>query len=316
MLPSAIERSWTEKYRPKTLDDYIFQNQKHKKAFQQIIDKGVFDHLLLAGVQGTGKSAIAKIIIEACIPDQDDRDVDVLKLNASDQNSVDDIREEVRSHITSYASGEFKVVWLEEADRLSPAAQDILRDYMETYADRCRFILSCNQIHRIIKPIQSRCQRYHFAACDKVDATEMVAKILIKEDVAFDLDVLDLHVDLHYPDMRAMINSVKQYTFANKLEAPEAQSNLEDAKMMILQMIEKDQWMKMERSLCTTVVDEEWEEVFEFLYQNLEKSPKFKADQEKWGEGMVVIADHLVNHYTHGKPHINASSMLIQLQML
>lgn len=316
MLQSAILQMWPEKYRPKTVDDYIFQNPSHKKAFTKIVDSGVTPHLLLSGVQGTGKSAIAQIIVDACIPDEDDRDVDLLKLNASDDNSVENIREEVRSHIMSFSSGNFKIVWLEEADRLSPAAQDILRDYMETYEQQARFILTCNHQHRIINPIKSRCQRYTFAACDKVECVEMAAKVLIQEKIKFDLDTLDKHVDIHYPDMRSILNSLDQYSHNGMLEEPEAQSAIEDAKMMILDKVKKDDWLGLESSLSKTVVDEEWEEVFEFLYQNLDKGPKFAKDKDKWGEGIVLISDHIINHTTHGKPSINGSSLLIQLHLL
>jgi len=316
MLDSAIAKMWPEKYRPKTLDEYIFQNPSHQQSFKQIVDSGTTPHLLLSGVQGTGKTAIAQIIIAACIPDQDDRDIDVLKINASDDNSVDIIREEVRSHVMSYASGSFKIVWLEEADRLTPNAQDALRDYFETYEQQCRFILTCNHVHRIIPAIKSRCQQYTFAACDKEDATELVAKILLAEKVKFTLDILDRHIDLHYPDLRATINSVAQYSHDSRLHSPESQNSMEDAKMGVLDSIITDNWMELQRTLCATVVDDEWEEIYEFLYQNLDKSPKCKRNNDTWGEGMIIIADHLVHHYTHGKPHINAASMFIQLHLL
>jgi DNA polymerase III delta prime subunit len=316
MLNTAIEKMWTEKYRPKTLDEYIFQNHSHKKSFESIISSKSTPHLLLSGVQGTGKTAIAKIIIDSCIPDIDDRSIDLLKINASDDNSVDVIREEVRNHIMSYASGDYKIVWLEEADRLTPHAQDALRDYFETYEQHCRFILTCNHVHRILPAIQSRCQRFVFSACNKDDATEMVAKILIKEKVSFKLPVLDKHVDLHYPDIRSIINSISQFSHDGILNEPEATSGLEVAKLNILEYIESDRWSKLQTTLCATTSDDEWEEIYEFLYQNLDKSPKFKKDNNLWGEGIILISDHLVNHYTHGKPHINAASMLIQLQLL
>lgn len=316
MLQEAIERMWPEKYRPKSLDEYIFQNPSHKKSFERIVESGITPHLLLSGIQGTGKTAIARIIIDACIPDKDDRDVDLLKLNASDDNSVENIREEVRTHITSYASGQYKIVWLEEADRLSPAAQDILRDYMETYEQQCRFILTCNNVHRIIGPIKSRCQRFVFNACDKTDALEMAARVLISEGIKFKLPVLDKHVDLHYPDMRSILNSLDQYSHNGSLHEPEAQNAMQDAKMSILSYIQNDQWGELQQSLCSTVTDDEWEEVYEFLYQNLDKSPKFKSDRDKWGDGIVLISDHLINHFTHSKPHINAASLFIQLNAI
>lgn len=310
MLDEAKDRLWPEKYRPTSLEEYTFQNDMHKRAFTEIVTSGVTPHLLLTGIQGTGKSAIAKIIVEACI-EEDDMDFDLLKLNASDHNSVDDIREQVKSHIMSYANGDYKIVWLEEADYLSPNAQGILRDYMEEYEQHCRFILSCNHLHRIIAPLRSRCQHYSFLAGDKNLITEAAAVILMKEQITFDLATLDLHVNLRYPDMRAILNSLSQFSYEGVLHSPISESNTDDSKMDILDAIQNDEWESL-LALCGTVLDDEWEEVYEFLYQNLKLSPKF-TDFEKWGQGIVIIAEHLLNHPTVAKPHINAASLLIQL---
>lgn len=308
---SPLQSVWYEKHRPQTLDEYVFQNPQHKKAFYDMVTTKTIPHLLLAGSPGTGKSAISHILIDECI-DRDDQSMDLLKLNASDDNSVDTVRSRIYSHITSMGVGSFKIVWLEEADYLSPNAQGILRNYMEEYQQDCRFILTCNNIHKIAPAIRSRCQQYYFNACDKDDTLEMAAKILVKEGIKTSIDTLTEHVDLHYPDMRSIVNSLEQFSKSGQLMPPMANTPLQSVKLDVIDFIKKDRWAELRERLCTTVTDEEWEEVYEYLYMNLEQSPKFK-NQDAWEQGIVLIAEHLNNHMQCAKPAINAASLLIQL---
>ena len=179
MLPNAISKLWFEKYRPTTIEDYIFNSEIHKVAFSKIIKSKEIPHMALSGIQGTGKTAIAKILIASCI-DPSVMDTDVLVINASDQNSVDNVRNEIKSHILSYGMGAYKVILLQEADYLSPAAQGILRDYMEEYEQSCRFILACNYKHKIMPAILSRCQQYDFKSPDRDDIASRMVAILIQ----------------------------------------------------------------------------------------------------------------------------------------
>jgi DNA polymerase III delta prime subunit len=308
----SLDSLWYEKYRPQTLKQYVFQNSHHRKAFSDMVTTHTIPHLLLAGGPGTGKSALSKILIDACL-NPDDQPIDLLKLNASDNNSVDDVRQQVYSHITSMGISAFKIVWLEEADYLSPNAQGILRNYMEEYESTCRFIITCNAVHKIIPAIKSRCQQYMFSACDKNDVLEMAATILDSENVKVDsLDTLEKHIDMHYPDMRSIINSLEQHGKDGVLADPNAETPLQSVKLEIIEFIKKDDWKSLQRQLCATIVDEEWEEIYEHLYTNLHLSPKFKK-QDLWEQGIVLIAEHLASHTYHAKPNINGASLLIQL---
>lgn len=315
MLPGAIEKLWPEKYRPKTIKEYIFNDEVHKKAFNKIVESKQIPHMLLSGIQGTGKTAIAQILINECI-DPDVRDTDVLIINASDQNSVDDVRGQIKSHILSFGMGDYKVILLQEADYLSPNAQGILRDLMEEYEESCRFILTCNYMHKLIPAIRSRCQKFIFKAPDRDDICERMVYILRKEGVkltAEDVDVVVDHIDSNYPDIRSTINSLQQHVHDGKLSPPAATANASDYKVTIIDSIKSDDWARLTDDLAYNVGDSEWEEVFEILYQNLTLSPKFKKDKDKWGEAIVLIAEHLNRHYQSGKPHINGTSLMIQL---
>ncbi len=315
MLPNAVNKLWPEKYRPKSIDDYIFNDEVHEAAFRKMIATKNIPHVMLTGIQGTGKTAIAQILIAACV-DEDVRDTDVLVINASDQNSVDDVRGQIKSHILSFGMGTYKVILLQEADYLSLNAQGILRDYMEEYEEHCRFILTCNYEHKIIPAIRSRCQPFRFKAPDRDDIAARMVHILRSEGVTInkdDVGTIVEHIDGNYPDIRATINSLQQHTQDGKLSSPSSASNASDYKITILDRIKSDSWEALCDDLSFSVADSEWEEVFEILYQNITLCPKFKKDKDKWGEAIVLIAEHLNRHYQSGKPHINGASLLIQL---
>lgn len=308
---------WPEKYRPKTFSDYKFQNDEHRSSFQSMIDKKDIPHLLLSGGPGTGKTALVQLLIDHCI-DPEFKDTDVLKLNASDDNSVDNIRNEVHSFITSMGFGGFKIVWLEEADYLSQNAQGVLRDYMETYQHDVRFILTCNAVHKIVPAIRSRCERYNFKAIDRIDAEEMAAIILKSENVKFTMKTLEAHVAQNYPDMRAVINSLSAGSRSGILQEPQQNNLAGDVFSNIVDAMIIDDWDTILQIVQTSVVDDEWESVYELLYDNLHNCPKFnhKTNKELWGEGIVLIATHLLQHNNHAKPHINGAALIIQLQYL
>lgn len=312
MNNNLIESIWYIKHRPSTLEQYLFTNDQHQHSFTEMCKLQTIPHLLLAGGAGTGKTTISQILINNCI-DPDNHDLDVLKLNASDTNSVDDIRTQVYGHITSSCLSKYKIVWLEEADYLSPNAQGILRDYMETYEQHCRFILTCNQLHKIIPALRSRCQQFFFKNSDEQDILEMTATILITEKIKCDLPTLTKHVKIHYPDIRAIINSVEQHSTTGVLLPPSTTNAMADIKSNLLTYIENDKWDELRQHVVTSVADEELDDIYEFLYNNLDSSKHFKR-LENWEEAIVLIADHLHKHLQHSKPIINMAALLIQIK--
>lgn len=311
-MSSDKSAMWMEKYRPKTLDEYVWHDDQQRAVFEQMVEqKNIPGHLLLSGVRGTGKTTLALILINELGLDESD----VLSVNASDENSVDDMRGKIKGFISTYAMGDFKIVHLEEADFISPAGQFVLRRMMEEYADNARFIMTCNYENKIIPEIKSRLQVFRFKAPNRDDATEFVAKILLEEKVKFDIDLLDKYVSVGYPDIRKIINMLQPNVVDGKLLPLQVGKEVGDYKFELLDLIERGHWNDARKIACENVAAEEWEEVYRFLYENLHKSPTF-SDKDKWEAGIVIIADHLYKHGLVADPEINAAAMFIRLSQV
>lgn len=302
---------WVEKYRPTSLDEYVFQDQAHKKAFEQMVANNTIPHLLLSGVQGSGKTTIAQILINALGIDP----TDVLLINASDDNSVDVMREKIKSFITTYAMGEFKVIQLEEADYLTHNAQAILRKYMEDPNCPARFILTCNYENKIMPAIKSRSQQYRFKAADRNEIAEYTATILLKEKVRFGIDLLDKYIAIGYPDIRKIINLLQQNSIDGVLQPLVIDAEAGDYKFKLLDLIGADNWTQARTLACANVATEEWEDLYRFLYENLDKSKKF-SKKGNWESGIVIITDHLYKNAVIADQEINAAAMFIRLSQV
>ena len=143
--------------------------------------------MLFSGIQGSGKTTLAKILINKL----DINPGDVLEINASQQRGIDVVRDNILNFTSTWPFGKFKIVFLDEADYMTPDAQATLRGVMEKYSNSCRFILTCNYPHKIIPAIHSRCQGFHFDELEETEFTARMAEILINEKVDFELEVLD-----------------------------------------------------------------------------------------------------------------------------
>ena len=302
---------WVEKYRPSSLDGYIFHDEAHKQSFQQMVENQTIPHLLLSGVQGSGKTTIAQILIKELNVDP----TDVLLINASDENSVDVMRDKIKSFITTFAIGDFKVIQLEEADYLTMNAQAVLRKYMEDPNCPARFILTCNYESKIMPAIKSRSQQYRFKAADRDEIAEFTAKILLKEKVKFDIDLLDKFISVGYPDIRKIINLLQQNSINGVLQSLVVEAEAGDYKFKLLDMVNVDDWSAARNLACESVATEEWEDLYRFLYVNLNKSKKF-SKKDNWEAGIVIITDHLYKNSIIADPEINAAAMFIRLSQV
>lgn len=300
---------WAESHSPATLDDYVFQSSKQRTIFKQAVaNKALSGHLLLYGVHGTGKTTLAKLLVRELGVLEDD----LLIVKAADDNSVEFFRDQVKSFIYSFPTGEFRVVLLDEADFISQSAQAVLLKYMEDPDSPTRFILTCNYVNKIRPALQSRCQRYHFAAMDQDDVTEYVANILIQEKVKFDLDVLDSYVAVGYPDIRGTINMLQPNCATGKLLPFEGDGSTNDYLFELLPLIKGGEWVSARQLLCKNVCPEEWEQVYRFIYENI--SDCFNANQVE--EALIIIAEHLYYHSIVADPEINAAAMIAKLSQI
>lgn len=302
---------WVEKFRPQTVDQYIFHDPQQRAAVMRMINEKSIPHLLFSGVQGSGKTTLAQILVRAMGLDE----CDALTINASDENSVDTIRDKIKSFVTTVAMGPFKIVHLEEADYITPQGQGILRRMMEEYSDSARFILTCNYDYKIIPPIKSRCQQFHFKAADKNDIAEYVTQILSFEKIKFDLTVLDKYITYGYPDIRKIVNMVQQNSINGNLNQPHTEGTSGDWKFDLIDMVERDKWLDARKLVCANVIAEEWTDLYRFLYENLHRAPKFH-DKDKWEEGILTIAKHLYQHSIVADPEICAAACFIELGKL
>lgn len=309
-MPSTKNKLWCEKYRPTNVNEYLFHDKNQKTSIERKIDEKNIPHLLFSGVQGSGKTSLAFVIINELEID----DTDVLTINASDENSVEVIRDKIKSFITTFAFGDFKVVHLEEADYITPNGQGVLRRMMEEYSDVARFILTCNYENKIIPAIKSRCQHYRFKAGDRDQITEHTAKILINEGVKFDLNTLDDYISAGYPDVRKIINLLQQYTVNSSLMPIKDAETSGDYKFKLLEKLSNNDWNGA-RVVLNQIDGESWEEMYSFLYQNLHKCPKFN-EQEKRDMAIIIIADYMNSHVVSSDPELNATAMFIKLSQI
>ncbi len=205
---------WVEKYRPQTLAEYV-GNETVKETIQQYLDNNDIPHLLLHGKAGTGKTTLAKLIVNTI-------KCDSMIINASDENNVDTVRNKVKNFASSMGFAGFKIIILDEFDYMTPNAQAILRNLMETFSKHCRFILTCNYIEKIIDPIQSRCQSFAITPPTKKDVAVQVAKILDKENIKYDLkNVADI-ISSYYPDIRRILNTCQLQSAKGELKVDHA----------------------------------------------------------------------------------------------
>ena len=302
-----MKELWTEKYRPRDLDGYVFRDQAQKEQVASWIKGQAIPHLLFSGAPGVGKTTLAKILIHQLGIDE----YDVLEINASRENSVDTIRDKITGFVQTVPFGDFKVVLLDEADYISPNGQAALRGVMETYATTARFILTCNYPNRIIPALHSRCQGFHIERVDITEFTARVATVLVTEGVNFDLDVLDTYVKATYPDLRKCLNICQMNSQDGTLSAPHGdEGGSKDWKIDAVNLFKAGKTREARQLMCSSVRPEEMEEVFRWCYENLEL---FTTDVEKQDQAIIIIRNGLVNVPMVADQEINLSATLIEL---
>ena len=304
-----MKELWVEKYRPKTVDGYVFRDEAQKKQVKNWIKEKTIPHLLFSGNAGIGKTTLAKLLFN----ELEVNEYDILEINASRTNSVDDVRDRIVNFVQMIPFGDFKVVLLDEADYLSPNAQAALRGVMEEYHTTSRFVLTCNYPNRIIPAIHSRCQGFHIAKIDQTEFTARVAEILITEEVKPDLDILDTYVKATYPDLRKCINMVQMNVQDKSLLKPnEGDTGESDWKLDMVELFKAGKIQEARKLLCGTVRPEEMEEIYRWLYDNIE----LFGDAEKQGQAVLIIIQGLVDHTLVVDPEINLAATLIRLSRL
>ncbi len=300
---------WVEKYRPSKIDGYVFRDAHQRKQVETWIKDKSIPHLLLSGSAGIGKTTLAKILIN----ELGIEDYDVLEINASRTNSVDDVRDKITNFVQMIPFGPFKVVLLDEADYLSPNAQAALRGVMEEYHATARFILTCNYPNRIIPAIHSRCQGFHVDRTDMEKFIERVETVLKKENISYELEDMANYVSTTYPDLRKCLNLIQQNVDEGKLNPPNKGDTGEaDWRFDMVSLFKAGKIFEARKLLCGKLRAEEMEEVYRWLYDNLD----IFGSEENQDKAVLIIKQGLVDNTLIVDAEINLAATLIRLSKL
>jgi DNA polymerase III delta prime subunit len=304
-----MKELWVEKYRPSKVNGYVFRDNHQKEQVESWIKQKSIPHLLFSGNAGIGKTTLARILFN----ELEINDLDILEINASRTNSVEDVRDKIVNFVQMIPFGDFKVVLLDEADYLSPNAQAALRGVMEEYHTTARFILTCNYPNRIIPALHSRCQGFHIERVDVAEFTARVATILMEEKVEFDLDTLDTFVKATYPDLRKCINTVQMNSLEGALHSPEkGDTGEQDYKLEMVTLFKAGKISEARKLVCSQARPEEMEEIYRWLYDNISIFGN-EATQDK---AILIIKQGLVDHTLVSDAEINLAATLIRLSHL
>ena len=294
---------WVEKYRPTRLENYV-GNEHLKAKVERYIKSNDVPHLLLFGRAGTGKTTLAKLIVKNI-------ECDYLYINASDENSVDTVRNKVRQFASTIGFKDMKVIVLDECDYITPNAQAALRNLMETFSKHCRFILTCNFVERIIDPIQSRCQVFEIIPPSKKDVALHLTKVMDKEKTTYDNEDLKVLIDSSYPDVRKIINATQRSIVDNKVVMDRQSTIQNDYKLKVLDILKtqdkKTAFSNLRQLLADNAI-RDYSDCFRLLYDNV----------DEFAEGNMAAVILILARYEQSDmqvvdKEINFMAMLIEL---
>ncbi len=304
-----MKELWVEKYRPKSVNDYVWIDRDQKHMVETWIHDKYIPHLLLAGNAGAGKTTLAKVLVNELGVDP----AEFMHINASRDNGVDFLRNKITNFCSTMAMGPFKVVLLDEADYITPPAQGILRGMLEQYSEGVRFILTCNYPNKIIPALHSRCQTITFRTLDETDFTRRLAEILVVEGVDLDAETLQMYVKACYPDLRKAINTVQMRSTSGKLDAPKTEDTESDYKLAMVDLFRQGRLREARNLIIKQISLEEYEDMYRFMYRNLDLWGK---DEDMQDQALLLIRKGLVNHGLVADAEINLSATFVELERL
>ena len=302
-MESLKHSLWVEKYRPSSLDNYI-GNDHLKSKVSVYLESGDIPHLLLFGRAGTGKTTLAKLLINNI-------ECDYLYINASDENSVDVVREKVKNFASTLGFKDMKVIILDECDYITPNAQAALRNLMETFSKNCRFILTCNYVERIIDPIQSRCQSFQIIPPDRKQVAQHLANILNNENVQYDIKDIATIVNGGYPDIRRVINGAQRQVVNGKLVIDENTITQNDYKLQVLEILKKQDKKSSFQSIRQLLADSkvtDFSDLYKLMFDTI----------DDWGQGHIAECILILSKYQQSDAvvvdkEINVMAMFVEI---
>ena len=306
-----MKELWIEKYRPKTIDGYVFVDDNQRQQVESWIRDGSIPNLLFSGSPGTGKTTLGKMLINELGVDE----YDVLYANGSKEGRKIEWVDKLISFCQTMPYGKFKVVFIDEADYLNPnSVQPAMRNLMEDYSHSVRFILTCNYPNKIIPPLHSRLQQLHILKSDHTEFTARAATVLVTEEIEFDIDTLDSYVRATYPDLRKCLQLLQQNSQTGVLNAPNStDKSVGDWKLDCVQLFKSGKIREARTLICQQSTPEETEDIFRWMYDNLDLWAK---DVERQDQAIIIIRNGMANMPLVADQEINLSATLCELSRL
>ena len=306
-----MKQLWVEKYRPNTMDGYVFVDDSQREQVSQWIKDGTIPHLMLSGSAGTGKTTLAKLLINELGVDE----YEVMYANGSKEARKMEWVDKLIGFCQTMPFGKFKIVLIDEADYMNPVSvQPALRNLMEDYSQTVRFILTCNYPGKILPPIHSRCQGFHITKTDQTEFTARAATVLFTEGIEFDLDTIDSYVKATYPDLRKCLNLLQANSATGTLKAPsETEKSSRDWKLECVDLFKRGQIKQARTILCQSADAGEAEDIFRWMYDNLDL---WGDTEEKQDQAIVYIRNGIANIPLVADQEINLSATLVELTQL
>jgi DNA polymerase III delta prime subunit len=306
-----LKELWVEKYRPNTIDGYVFRDENQRQQVETWIKNKTIPHLLFSGSAGVGKTTLAKMLMN----EMDVNPYDIMIANGSKEGRKIDWIDKVITFCQNIPFGSFKVVLIDEADYLNlHSVQPALRNLMEEYHKTVRFILTCNYPNKIIPALHSRCQGFHIETLDKDEFTARIATVLVTEEIDVDLDTIDSYVEYTYPDLRKCINLIQMNSGTGVL-APVNKSDISESdwELDMVNLFKQGKISDARKFVCKNAQPEEMESIYRWLYDHVDL---ISAEEKIQDKIILAIKQGLVDHTLVADPEINLAATMIRIGSL